>query len=374
MAEARGAVHLETLFATRQSNSVRLSTYNYQSCDPISEVLTLVSRRSVASCSLTALGAGVIWTSDGGPDMSQHAYVIEPSGARDSEGIAAARAFETHARSVVQSLTGKFAWKTIALFVGILVGVASVAALAINGYISYWAAIPINAVLIYFIFTPLHEATHGNIVGPYSRLKWLEELIGHVSGYVLLAPFPGFRVLHLHHHNHTNDKVEDPDYWVRSNNYLSVILRCMVIQPVYVIHLWKIARDPYVMRIFWIEIAYLFSYIPVMIGAFMIGWGPELMLLWILPGYIGVVMCPLMFDWPVHHPHTERGRYTDSAILLFPKPIKWLIDPFFCGHAYHLMHHMYPRIPFYDYKTAYYALEKELVPVCAKVRRLIGAH
>ena len=37
------------------------------------------------------------------------------------------------------------------------------------------------------------------------------------------------------------------------------------------------------------------------------------------------------------------------------------------------MHHMYPRIPFYDYKTAYYALEKDLDGMGAKVRRLTGA-
>ena len=290
-----------------------------------------------------------------------------------TEALIAARALEAHARNVVQSLTGKFAWRTIALFLGVLLGIGGVAALAINGYLSYWLAIPVNAVLIYFIFTPLHEATHANIVRPNSGLKWLEELIGHVSGYVLLAPFPGFRVLHLHHHNHTNDAAEDPDYWVKSNNYFMVILRCMVIQPVYVIHLYQIARDPLTMRIFIYEMLLLFSYIPIMVGTFMTGWGPDLMLLWILPGYIGVVMCPLMFDWPVHHPHTERGRYTDSAILLFPKPVRWLFDLFFCGHAYHLMHHMYPRLPFYHYGTAYYALEQDLVAVGAKVRRLAGA-
>jgi beta-carotene hydroxylase len=306
--------------------------------------------------------------------VSQHAYAMgDASTTRSGADVNAARAFEAHARPIVQKLTGKFAWRTIALFVGVLTGVAGVAALAINGYISYWAAIPINAVIIYLIFTPLHEATHANISGPYKSLKWLEELIGHVSGYVLLAPFPGFRVLHLHHHNHTNDAVEDPDYWVRSNNYVVVIWRCMLIQPAYVIHLWKIARDPRTMRVFWYEMALLFSYIPIMAGSFMIGWGPELMLLWILPAYIGVVLCPLMFDWPVHHPHTERGRYTDSSILLFPKPIRWFTDLFMCGHSYHLMHHMYPRIPFYDYGTAYYALAPELESMGAPVRRLAGA-
>jgi hypothetical protein len=50
----------------------------------------------------------------------------------------------------------------------------------------------------------------------------------------------------------------------------------------------------------------------------------------------------LMFDWPVHHPHTEGGRYTDTTVLLFPRPIRRLMELFFQGHAYHLMHHMYP--------------------------------
>ena len=39
----------------------------------------------------------------------------------------------------------------------------------------------------------------------------------------------------------------------------------------------------------------------------------------------------------------------------------------FLGHSYHLMHHLYPRIPFYHYSKAYYALEKDLATVNAKV-------
>jgi fatty acid desaturase len=66
----------------------------------------------------------------------------------------------------------------------------------------------------YLIFTPLHEAVHETIAGKNSRRVWLERLIGHISGFVLLAPYPGFKALHLHHHQHTNDPVEDPDYWV----------------------------------------------------------------------------------------------------------------------------------------------------------------
>jgi beta-carotene hydroxylase len=284
-----------------------------------------------------------------------------------------ARAFEKHARSIVQPLTGRFAWWTLVHFIGVLFGIAMVAALAISGHLSYWVAVPANAILIYFMFAPLHEATHDNIVGPDSRFRWLSGVIGHISGFVLLAPYVGFRPLHLHHHNHTNEPAEDPDCWVRSNNYLTVILRCMVIQPVYVLHLYKIARDPVIMRAFVWEIVCVIAYFVIIGTAFAYGFGGNLLLLWILPGYIGVVMCPLMFDWPVHHPHKELGRYTDSAILLFPGPIQRVMDLFFQGHSYHLMHHMYPRLPYYHYGTAYYALEPSLGVVNVKVRNLMGA-
>lgn len=56
---------------------------------------------------------------------------------RDNEALAAARVFEARARTVIQSLSGKFAWKTIALFLSILAGVSGVAALTVNGYLSY---------------------------------------------------------------------------------------------------------------------------------------------------------------------------------------------------------------------------------------------
>jgi fatty acid desaturase len=295
------------------------------------------------------------------------ALQIDVTAEAEESALARARAFEKRARVQLQPLTGRFAWPTVAMMFAILAAVSGVAALTVNGYLSYWAAIPINALLIYAIFTPLHEAVHGNIAGS-PRYVWIEQLVGHISGFVLLAPYPGFRQLHLHHHNHTNDPVEDPDYWVKSDNYLMVVLRCMLIQPVYIIHLWKIARDPVGMRAFIDEMIYVASYPVIIAIADRLGFGAELLLLWILPGYIGVCLCPLMFDWPVHHPHTARGRYTDSAVLRFPQPLQFIMDVAFCGHTYHLIHHMYPRVPFYHYGTAFYALEPELATLGPKVR------
>ena len=284
--------------------------------------------------------------------------------------LIAARAFEKRARQVAKSLSDRFAWQTVLWFAGVLAGWSTIAALTLRGHISYWASVPINTILIYSIFAPLHEAVHDNIVGRYKRLRFLEVLIGHVSGFVLLAPYPGFRVLHLHHHQHTNDPLKDPDYWVKSNNYFMVILRCLVIQHIYLVHLFKIARSPVIMRAFIYEMICILGYIAIVATAFAVGWGTQVMLLWILPGYLAVVLCPLMFDWPVHHPHNSRERYTNSAILLFPRQVRLFTDIIFLGHSYHLMHHLFPRIPFYHYRKAYDVLAPELATVGAKVQDL----
>src|SRR5579864_5866761 len=261
----------------------------------------------------------------------------------DDAFLLRARAFEKRARLTVQPLTAGFPWPTLLTFTGIYAGVALVAALMLRGLLPLWASIPTDAVLIYFVFTPLHEATHGNIAGREHRFQWLESFVGHASGFLLLAPFPGFRVLHLHHHANTNDPAEDPDYWVKSPTWIGNVMRSLVIQLVYILHLWKIARDPRTKRAFIWELAYVLAFVLIVVAAFRLGIGKQLLLLWIVPAYIGVVLCPVMFDWPVHHPHTERGRYTDSAVLLFPPPFRGIMDVIFCGHTYHLVHHLYPR-------------------------------
>src|SRR5947209_7812397 len=79
--------------------------------------------------------------------------------------LSRARAFEKRARLTVQPLTAGFPWPTLAAFLGVYLGVALVAVLVVRAHLTYWASIPADAILIYLVFTPLHEATHGNIAG-----------------------------------------------------------------------------------------------------------------------------------------------------------------------------------------------------------------
>lgn len=71
----------------------------------------------------------------------------------------------------------------------------------------WWAALLPHGILLVFLFTLQHECTHDT---PFAN-RWLNRIVGHLSGLVLLQPFTWFRHFHLAHHRHTNDPEHDPE-------------------------------------------------------------------------------------------------------------------------------------------------------------------
>lgn len=60
--------------------------------------------------------------------------------------------------------------------------------------------LPVQGVLIVFLFTLQHECTHRT---PFASDR-LCEVLGHAVGFLILNPFLWFRAFHLAHHRHTN--------------------------------------------------------------------------------------------------------------------------------------------------------------------------
>jgi fatty acid desaturase len=67
--------------------------------------------------------------------------------------------------------------------------------------------LPLQGVLIVFLFTLEHEATHRT---PFAGAR-LNEAAGRVCGVLILLPFTWFRYFHLAHHRHTNIPGLDPE-------------------------------------------------------------------------------------------------------------------------------------------------------------------
>jgi fatty acid desaturase len=87
-------------------------------------------------------------------------------------------------------------------------GLIALTSVLILAQVPFWGLLlPVQGVLIVFLFTLEHECTHKT---PFASLR-LNEGVGHLTGFLLLLPFRWFRYFHLAHHRHTNIAGLDPE-------------------------------------------------------------------------------------------------------------------------------------------------------------------
>ncbi|MEM1048569.1 MAG: fatty acid desaturase [Pseudomonadota bacterium] len=67
--------------------------------------------------------------------------------------------------------------------------------------------LPLQGVLIVFLFTALHECIHGTAF----RTGRLNEMVATICGFLVFLPPLWFRFFHLAHHRHTHDLERDPE-------------------------------------------------------------------------------------------------------------------------------------------------------------------
>ncbi len=67
--------------------------------------------------------------------------------------------------------------------------------------------LPVQGVLLCFLFTLEHECTHKT---PF-RSEKLNDWVGRICGLILVLPFEWFRYFHLAHHRYTNLPGQDPE-------------------------------------------------------------------------------------------------------------------------------------------------------------------
>jgi len=258
-----------------------------------------------------------------------------------------------------RAYVGKVAYPTIILAT-LLIGLyALVIYLGINHLLPLWVCCIINTILTYLLFTPLHEASHGNISGKNRDMKHIESVIGWLSGLPLTVPLPMFQHLHFTHHSNTNDEENDPDYWVASRNPFLILFKCFTIIGDYYYFFFKetkaqLATTRTKSRYIKSVIGLIFIYALVAFWIFQMGWVYPIML-WLLPALLASTFLAFAFDWLPHHPHGVQQRYLDTRIILFPG-LSFLL----LSQNMHLIHHLYPNIPFYKYGAAFRKMRKDL--------------
>ncbi|MBL4844090.1 MAG: fatty acid desaturase [Planctomycetes bacterium] len=241
--------------------------------------------------------------------------------------------------------TPTLAWPTLLL--GLCVPLAWLAVVigAMTHQLPLWLAAPLALGLAYVSFTPMHDASHRSL----GRRGWLNEAFGRLAGLPLLAPFPAFRAMHLAHHKHTNEE-GDPDLWSGSGPSLLLPLRWLTQDlHYYVLVLTGRVR---LSRRETLEVALGVSAQIVAGGIFVAqGEGLTFLLVVLVPARIATALLAFAFDYLPHRPHqitSKEDRFLATHIMAEP----WLSPIMLCQN-FHLVHHLYPAVPFYRYGTVW---------------------
>lgn len=208
-------------------------------------------------------------------------------------------------------------------------------------------AVPVQGVLLIFLFTLEHEATHRT---PFANPA-LNDRIGRASGMVLILPFEWFRYFHLAHHRHTNLPGLDPEldgpkpqtrrqwlwhvsgipYWISEIKLLISLALGRTRAPYLPANaLPRMEREARIMLALYALLALTL--------------GTKLLWLWILPVLIGQPFLRLYLlaehgDCPFVANMLENTRTTfTNRIVRF---LAW-------NMPYHAEHHSYPSVPFHQ--------------------------
>ncbi len=262
----------------------------------------------------------------------------------------------TRRASTWRDHAGFVALPTLCLFAVVAAGEAWLWSAAWNDGLSMVGAVPLATLLAYLSFTVMHDASHGAIAGGDPRWRGVETMIGWLAGLPLAGPFVVFRQLHLRHHAHTNDPEEDPDHWVVAPTAWGVAARCLLLMPRYYYDFLFGAgsRAPAARRQLPVALGFVAALAAAALLLAASGRGGLVLWLGLVPALLAGGLLGFAFDWLPHHPHTARARYHDTRILLVPG-----LTPLLLWQNYHLVHHLYPRVPFFRYGQVFRTLRHE---------------
>jgi beta-carotene hydroxylase len=228
--------------------------------------------------------------------------------------------------------------------------------LVLNGFLDLWVGFLIASLCACFAYLPSHEAQHGNYSRGNPKLRWLDNLVGHITLITLKFPYHILRITHMKHHAYTNDPEKDPDYQNAHNTSVLKVIKNVLDGS-------TLQFDKY-LDVFQSDKAFVNSFhqaIPIALFykaaplVLVVLFPFETLLLWWLPAKIGSVYTTVFFSY---YPHlgTSLGRYQNTRFWSH-----WM--PRFFNHSMqlHFIHHLHPGIGHYDEPKAIEALKPFLV-------------
>ncbi|MBW4570092.1 beta-carotene hydroxylase [Hassallia byssoidea VB512170] len=207
----------------------------------------------------------------------------------------------------------------------------------------HWLCFTVNTIALHIAGTVIHDACHQSA----HRNRVINAILGHVSALMLVFAFPVFTRVHLQHHAHVNDPENDPDHYVSTGGPLWLLPVRFLYHEVFFFQrqLWRkneliewFLSRLFVAVIFYISVQYHF-----------LGY---ILNFWFIPSAVIGLTLGLFFDYLPHRPHQERDRWKNARV--YPNRI---LNMMIMGQNYHLIHHLWPSIPWYNYQPTYYMMK-----------------
>lgn len=239
------------------------------------------------------------------------------------------------------------------------VGVVSGAILA--GVPGWWVLLPVQGVLLVFLFTLEHEATHRT---PFANPA-LNDHIGRLVGFLLLLPFEWFRCFHLAHHRWTNIPGKDPElagkapdtlgpwlwhvsgipYWMAQTRLMLSLVRGHVGDA----FVPATARVRVVREARWMAAGYC------AVAAFLVV-SPALFWVWLVPVLLGQPFLRLYLL--AEHGDCPRvaNMFLNTRTVLTNRLVRFLA----WNMPFHVEHHVWPAVPFHRLPDVHALMRTEL--------------
>jgi beta-carotene hydroxylase len=270
---------------------------------------------------------------------------------------------------------GKVAWPTVLLGLGVFGSYVATPILVITGVMPLLVAFPIMAFLTYMAYTVLHDAVHGSISGSNASLRWLNETMGYLAAWILMIPLTAHRHEHLAHHRNTNKPDGDPDFAVANMARSPLHAAWAVLQIVlgqiryYFKHRWNHGPRSQDVQVCLELSAALIPRLAFIAAGFWF----EGLVLFVLAWIVGVAVVMFLFAYIVHTPHESVGRYVDTSTFVVEGAFDAVVTALWGYQNYHSIHHLFPRVPFYQYRRLFVEIEDTMIAKGAPIYRLNAA-
>lgn len=214
-----------------------------------------------------------------------------------------------------------------------------------------WLGMLISTLGMYLLFSPAHDSMHRAM----SSNDTLNEILLFLSVQPSAPSVTGraFRVLHMQHHRFANDVDMDPDHHVAENWKFAFSL-WFIWDYLYIGYFFKHRLDlpEQARKQFYIDLT--LNVIGVLALWIFLPWQLVLML-WFIPARLSLWLICLTFMVLPHYPHDTPHSVNPYRATSIRQGMEWLMSPLLACQNYHLVHHLYPTIPFYRYRRAWLA-------------------